>query len=164
MGKKPENFYKSIVHLSKIFKDTQYAFRGTASLVLQNFDMNVDDIDILCDKKTALKANELLSRYIIEKIDYKESDKFKSYYGKFLVDDVQIEIMGEWSIKDTKGNWSEPFDAKQRVKLDVEGDEVYVTTIDTELDTFLKMGRWNTYHKIMNQLPKDRDDTQLKLV
>lgn len=154
MSKTPESFISTILLLSDLLKGQQYAIRGTASLVLQGLDMIAQDIDILTDKDAALACNKLLKDYLVEEVKYKESEKFKSYYGKFKVNDIQVEIMGEWKIKDTKGNWSSPFDLSngQRKKILLNGKEVYVTTVETELACFAKMGRWNAYHKVKREV------------
>ncbi len=150
--KKPVNFTEVILWLANKLNGTQYAFRGTTSLVLQGLDMNVSDIDILTNKETALACNEIFKDYLVEKIEYKESDKFKSYYGKLKVKGVDIEIYGEWQIKDTKGKWSQPYNALERKELEVEEQSVYVTTVESELKMFAQMGRWNALSKIKRQV------------
>ncbi|MDP2860328.1 MAG: hypothetical protein Q8N98_01280 [bacterium] len=145
---------KTVLLLADLLCGRRYAFRGTASLVLQGLEMNVDDIDIVCDKETALACNKILSRFLIERIAFRESPKFRSYFGKFSINDVPVEVMGEWEIRDTKGKWSEPFNASKRKKLTIAGKDVYVTTIEEELLMFAKMGRWTAYQKIKRQLPK----------
>jgi hypothetical protein len=164
--RKPEKFEETILLLADILDGYQYAFRGTTSLVLQGLTMNVDDIDLLCDKKTALSCNKLLGDYLVEEVSYKEADKFKSYYGRFKINGIEVEVMGEWQLRDTKGGWSEPFTASEGEKKEIAVDDqaVYVTRIETELSLFAKMGRWNAYHKIKRQLPKEEDQDQLKLL
>ena len=175
--KKPKEFIKTVLLLADILKGYQYALRGTASLVLQGLDMIAVDIDILCDKETALACNKLLNKYLVEKVKYKKSDKFKSYYGKFRIKEIEVEIMGEWQIKDTspkvnqsmagKARWSKQFNAsgEQRKKVTIRGKKVNVTTIETELLCFAKMGRWNAYHKIRRQFEKQSvGDKQQRLL
>ncbi len=151
MEKIPDKFKETVLYLAETFKNHQYAFRGTTSLVLQNLNMNVDDIDILCNKETALLTNKLLKDFIIESVSLKESKQFKSYFGKFKVNNIPVEIIGEWQIKDQKGNWSDPFDASSRKLLKIGNQDVYVTTVEDELMVFAKMGRWTAYHKIPKQ-------------
>jgi hypothetical protein len=139
--------------LATVLSNSQYAIRGTASLVLQNIDMKVTDIDIICDQQTALKANDLFAQNIIDPVSYKESPKFKSYFGKFKINGVDVEFMGDWQIKDTKGNWSEVFDGSNYTTLDLDGTPIKVATVDQELRMFLLMGRFSAYHKIKKQLP-----------
>lgn len=116
--------------------------------------MGLDDIDILCDAQTALNANSKLSEYLVEKVTFKESPKFKSYFGKFLVDGVKVEIMGNWQIFSDKKGWSKIYDSKAEnithVKLG--GLEIPVTKIELELEVFALMGRWTAYQKIKRQL------------
>ncbi|MBN2016366.1 hypothetical protein JW766_06085 [Candidatus Dojkabacteria bacterium] len=166
MSKTPSKFIESIIFLSKRLKNTTFAFRGTTSLVIQGIDMNVDDIDILCNKKAASQANKLLHDYCVVKVSYKESDKFKSYYGKFKINGIQVEVMGEWQIRDSKGNWSDPFNASKDTItfIQTKGQLVPVTRIETELKMFSLMGRWNAFHKIKKQVTQMQGTKQQKLL
>lgn len=157
---KPENFQKVILLLVARLKNFQYAFRGTASLVLQGLEMNVSDIDIVGDEEAALACNDLLAEYLVEEVAFKQSGKFKSYFGKFAVEGIPVEVMGEWQIKDTKGRWSEPFNASKRKLLRLDRKEVYVTSIEEELAVFAKMGRWAAYQKIKKQLSSVKKEGQ----
>lgn len=136
--------------ISEKLKGDDYALRGTASLVLQGLDMNVDDVDVLCDAKTALNANLKLSEYLAEEVAFKGSLKFKSYFGKFLIDGVKVEIMGDWQIFNEKKGWSKVYNASTENIAHVQADglEIPVTKIELELEVFALMGRWTAYQKI----------------
>jgi hypothetical protein len=142
-----EHVVKIVAHK---LQGESYAFRGTASLFLQGLDMNVDDIDLLCDAKTALDANSKLSDYLVEEVSFKESPKFKSYYGKFIIDKVQVEVMGDWQIFSEKKGWSKVYnaDAENITHVTLDGIEIPVTKIGLELEVFAQMGRWTAYQKI----------------
>ena len=154
MGKTPENFHKTVLFLAKLFQGYQYAFRGTTGLVLQGLDMNVDDIDIVCNLDTAEASNELLADFIVEPVFFKQSLKFKSYFGKFKINDIPVEVYGDWQIKDLKGNWSQSFNASQDEVNEIEfkAQKLKVIKPETELSVFAKLGRWNAFHKIKRQL------------
>lgn len=154
MGKKPEKFEKTIKYLANELRECQYSIRGTASLVLQGLNMNVQDVDVLCDKKSVPKVNKLLEKFVQNKIKYSESEKFKSFWGKFIINNIEVEFMGEWQIKDTKGNWSEPYNGKNYNVVVVDGVDVLVTKVEEELSVFAKMGRWNAFHKIKKEYEK----------
>ncbi|HEX6976902.1 MAG TPA: hypothetical protein VF185_00895 [Patescibacteria group bacterium] len=153
------DFENAIIFLAEKLKDYDYAIRGTSSLVLSGIAMNVDDIDVVCDKKTALACNQILKEYLVEKVEYRESEKFKSYFGKFKINGIQVEIMGEWEILNPKGEWVGPFNGRERMEVEVKGKKVWVTTIEEELKSFMAMGRWNAYHKIRSQIPLDKQAT-----
>ena len=149
-----EQLIQTVKIIDEKLQNAAYAIRGTAGLVLQGLDMNVDDIDILCDAKTALNANLKLSEYLVEKVAFKESPKFKSYFGKFLINGVKVEIMGDWQIFNDKKGWSKTYDANAKnityVKLN--NLEIPITKIELELEVFALMGRWTAYQKIKKQL------------
>jgi D-hexose-6-phosphate mutarotase len=158
MGYIPQNFKKTVIQIAKIFNNYQYAIRGTASLVLQNFDMNVEDIDIISDKDTSIKCNTIFKKYLKEKIEYKISDKFKSYFGKAKINNINIEIMGCFQIKNKKGKWSKIFSAgnNEITTIKLNNNNVNVTKAEIELEMFALMGRWNAYHKLKEQVDKTK--------
>lgn len=138
------NLQKIAIEIANIFSGHQYAIRGTASLVLQGYDMGVDDIDVLCDKTTA----EFF------KLPYSESKQFKSYFGPLNISGAKVEIYGDWQIKNSKGEWSEVFDASDdEIKIiDIDSQPIRVTKVETELKMYALMGRWPAYHKLKKQI------------
>ncbi len=132
---------ENIQEITQRLVDCNYAIRGTASLVLQGLDFVVADIDVLCDGETAKFLN----------LVYSESKQFKSYYGK-LADNV--EIYGNWQIKNSKGEWSEilvPTPTNSYL-LNTPDLIIPVTTIEFELHCYALMGRWSVFHKIKSFL------------
>ena len=154
MGKIPDKFRETVILLAEKLEGKQYAIRGTASLVLQGLDFNVADIDVVCDEETA--------KFVSDEVKYIESDKFKSFFGKFIVNGIDVEVMGNWQIKNSKGEWSRVFDGSERTSVEVGGREIFVTTLESELSMFLFMERWNAYHKL-KKLIELRDANQLEL-
>ncbi len=150
VGKRPEKFEETLKLVAYKLKGLQYAIRGTTSLVLQNIDMNVDDIDIVGDSTMALVCNELFKEYVISPVIYSESVKYKSYFGKFKINNILVEVYGDWQIKNKNGEWSEIFDARSDQTTNVNG--VNMTTIPTEIKMFTLMGRWFALNKIKKQL------------
>jgi len=149
-----EKLESVIETLHRKLRNERYALRGTASLVLQDLDMNVDDVDILCNKESALNANSRLSEYLMERVVFKESLKFKSYFGKFLIDGVDVEVMGDWQIFNEKKGWSKIYypTAETTTHIRLKDLEIPVTKVELELEVFALMGRWMAYQKIKRQL------------
>jgi hypothetical protein len=144
----------TVVLLAKKLTGYQYAIRGTASLVLQGFEMQVDDIDVLTNRETALICNDLFQEYLTQEVEYSESNKFKSYFGKLDIEGIPVEIMGEWQIKNIKGGWSEIFSAKEeeRKQIKIDDQSIWVTTPETEIRCYAYMGRWNAFRKLKKQI------------
>lgn len=164
-GDRPPELEKTVLFLANVLANHQYAFRGTTSLVLQGLEMNVVDIDILVDKETALSCTTLLKDFVVSPVIYSETEKFKSYFGKFKVNDILVEVMGEWQIKSGRAGWSAPLAAAEEEcrEITVADRRVRVTTVETELKTFALMGRWTAYQKIRRQLSEEAPSQQQKL-
>ncbi|HLE48964.1 MAG TPA: 5'-3' exonuclease H3TH domain-containing protein [Patescibacteria group bacterium] len=153
-----------VVRIAKALEGKQYAIRGTASMVLQGLDMGVEDIDVVADKDTSLLMNELFKKELIEEVKYSESEKYKSYFGKFNLDNVLVEVMGEWQIrvKEHKSGrvieWGGVYDGSDdeinKIELETEqGDlEIRVSKLEIELKQSAQMGRWSEYQKIKKQI------------
>ncbi len=150
------DFEKTVIFLAEKLGKYKYAIRGTSSLILQGITMNVDDIDVVCSKETALACNKIFGEFLVEEVEYRRSEKFKSYFGKFKINGILVEIMGEWEILNTKREWVGPFNGSKRKEIQINGEKVWVTTIEEELEMFSAMGRWNAYHKIRSQIPLDK--------
>ncbi|HLB51711.1 hypothetical protein A3F07_00765 [candidate division WWE3 bacterium RIFCSPHIGHO2_12_FULL_38_15] len=151
LDKDSDNFLNVLKLISDRMNGLMYAFRGTAGLVIQGLEMKMEDIDIVCSKDTAVASNTLFKDFLKEKVEYKISDKFKSYFGKFNIKGVLVEIYGDWQILDAKGVWSKIFDGSDRIKVKFRGEDFYVVPADTELLMFALMGRWSAFHKIKKQ-------------
>lgn len=158
MGKKPDDFEDVVKFIATKLSGRQYAIRGTASLVLQDLDFNVQDVDVLANKQTALFCNDALKEILSGSVEFSESAKYKSYFGKFKVNDVLIEVYGDWQIKTQKGTWSKVFDASDDEvdEIILDGKKVRVTKIESELETYMLMGRWNVYHKLRREKEKKK--------
>ncbi|OGM14663.1 hypothetical protein A3D84_00225 [Candidatus Woesebacteria bacterium RIFCSPHIGHO2_02_FULL_42_20] len=171
MASIPRNKLEGVVKViaSKLI-NRQYAVRGTASIFLQGFDMNVDDVDVLGNKTVALACNKLLGDFLVEKVSYKESEKFKSYFGKFEIGGVLVEVYGNWQVKKRRESgvvkdgsvWSEIFDASgdEMTIINVKGVKIKVTRIETELKMFSLMSRWSTYWKLKRQMEPSKEEVR----
>jgi len=58
---------------------------GSLSLALQGVRIDPKDIDILTDKEGALKLNKIWEKYKIKNVEFGETDRFRSYFGKFKI-------------------------------------------------------------------------------
>jgi hypothetical protein len=73
---------------------------GSVSLALQGVDVEPKDIDILTDKEGALSFNEIFKEFVVRPIEWSETEVFKSYFGRFQIRDVLVEVAGEMSEKE----------------------------------------------------------------
>jgi len=90
-------------------KNINWVLSGSTSLVIQGVDVTINnDIDILTDKAGAEILDNLLAQYRVKPMKYSETDKYKSYFGIYRLDGIQLEVMGEFQYLLKNGSWSEP--------------------------------------------------------
>lgn len=142
-------FANAISIIARVGQGTQYAFRGTTSLVLQGDAMGLQDIDLLADRGAAENLDRGLADFTVSPLKYSQTSQHKSYFGQYKIGEVQVEIMGEWQIK-SKGDWSEIFNANLSQITHV--NSLPVTTVQTELKCYALLRRWSAYHKLKRQL------------
>jgi len=154
-----KDFKDTALFLAKKLGNFKYAIRGTAGLALQGFDFEVDDIDVLCDKNTALTCNDLFQEYLTTEIKYREAEQYKSFFCKFEIGGVPVDIMGDWQIR-SKGIWGEVFSAHDEEKkmIVVNNQPVWVTIPEIELKMYAQMNRWNVFHILKNQITPKREE------
>ena len=106
---------------------------GSLSLALQGVRIDPKDIDILTDKEGALKLNKIWEKYKIKNVEFGETDRFRSYFGKFRIKDIEVEVMGDLEEK-LEGKW---FSLAKRLEspkfIDVNGVKVPVSSLEDQL-------------------------------
>jgi hypothetical protein len=140
-----EAITKALRVISRVLKDRdifEWVLVGSTSLALQGVDMDPEDIDILADKKGAYEIAELLREYEIQPVIFSRSELFASHFGKFNIQGVHVEIMGDLEIL-TDGSWinvtADRLQSKHICKI---GEvEVPVSSLEKQFEFYKKSSR-----------------------
>jgi len=133
--------------ITKKFQDygIYWVIVGSVSLALQGLDLKPNDIDILTNKKDALKMNKLLEDYVMQPVKWSKNEEFDSYFGKFLINSVKVEIMGDLKIK-MGGEW---ISLKNRLRspkfIKSEGISLPVSPIKEQLEYYERRNKPKNY-------------------
>jgi len=133
--------------ITKKFQDygIYWVIVGSVSLTLQGLDLKPNDIDILTNKKDALKMNKLLEDYVMQPVKWSKNEEFDSYFGKFLINNVKVEIMGDLKIK-MGGEW---ISLKNRLRspkfIKIEGISLPVSPIKEQLEYYERRNKPKNY-------------------
>ncbi|MEK9171860.1 MAG: hypothetical protein AAB782_01340 [Patescibacteria group bacterium] len=134
-----------------------WALVGSSNLALQGVSVEAHDIDIITDKEGALSIGKVLHEYVEEEVKYKESEKFKSYYGKFNINGVHVEIIGNLLNKSPRGDlWSETTNLSKKEIFKLDNLEIPVISLDQEYKAYLKLGREEKAEKIVERINSKR--------
>jgi predicted nucleotidyltransferase len=130
--------------ISRVLKDRdiEWVLVGSTSLALQGVNVDPKDIDILTDKRGAYEIAILLKEYEIQPVTFSRSELFASHFGKFNIQGVPVEIMGDLEIL-TDGSWvnvtADRLQSKHKCKI---GDvEVPVSSLEKQLEFYKKSSR-----------------------
>lgn len=143
-----QKFYKIIDG-----KDILWILSGSTSLFVQGVDSVINnDIDILTDKTGSLKIDELLKDFRIEKSKYSSTEKYQSYFSKYEIDGVSVEIMGEFQYRLADNEWSKPNQTNKIIKKEFEGMLLPMLELNQELKEYENLGRTDKVERIKKAL------------
>ena len=118
-------------------KKINWCLIGSTNLRLQGINIKANDIDILTDEKGAHQIGKILKEYEIEPVQWRESKKLASYYGKFKINNVEVEILGETRIK----NVYYPLEQRKKIIIKIDDFEIPCANLKQEYQAYKNMER-----------------------
>ena len=119
--------------------NVRYTVVGGTSLVLHGLPLPVKDLDIETDPDDAYRFAELFAARIVESVALKESRSYRSHFGRFDFDGVQVEVMGRLERREGDG-WV-PTEVVNTESVDLEGTPVRVSWLEEETLAYIRHGR-----------------------
>ena len=80
-------------------KNFNWVLVGSTNLFIQGVSVAAKDIDIVSTKEDILKIEEIFKIQSIKKIVYSESEKYRSWFGRLIIEDIQIDLMANLEYK-----------------------------------------------------------------
>ncbi len=123
--------------IKKIFpliKNYKWVLIGSTNLALQGIEVEAKDIDLLTNEKNAYLIGEALEKYAIETVHFKHTDIFDSHYGKFIIDGIELEIIGDTNESDKDID-------KYGINIKIDTYNISACSLKRELEAYIKLGR-----------------------
>ena len=143
--------------LARIFEENhiEYCIVGSMSLFLEGLPVEPSDIDILTTKESAFKIDELLGSHRTLECELRESNAFRSYFGKYRIDCIDVEIMGELQIR-KNGKWNRPLipSSIETKYVTIDGESVRIAKSKETFKFCKEIGREETCKIIEEHLRK----------
>lgn len=136
--------------INMINKPIKYVLSGSTSLKLQGVDVIPRDIDIFTDKEGVDYFYSILLNYIIIKPEILDTDIATSYYSKYIIDGVEIEIISD--IKNKKNNLIDKYN--YIVYKEYKNVNIPVMSLEKELESYKRLNRKEKVEKIEDVLNK----------
>lgn len=140
----PEPHLQVLKIILSHFDDPSIAWvvTGSAGWALQGVPVAVHDIDLQTSRAGAYAIERRLAEFIVTPVRYLESERIRSYLGKFSIGAIQVEVMGDIQKRLEDGSWEEPVQVETyRHWIEVVGLQVPVLSLEYEYQAYLKLGR-----------------------
>jgi len=142
--------YNKLINL----KDTLWILTGSTALAIQGVDVLANDIDILTDEKGSEQIDLILSEYRIQRPNYSTTEKYRSHFGIYKINNIKVEIMGNFQYKLKNGEWSKPNNPHETKIYDFNEMKIPVLSLEKELQEYENMDRKDKVIKIKEFLDK----------
>jgi hypothetical protein len=140
-------------------KGLNWVLIGSTALAIQGVDVPVHDIDIMTDMESADKIAIALKEFNIEPMHYKTSAQFKSYYGLFKINEVQVEVFADLETKHND-EWAKTVRSRIIVMQRYEGMTLPLLELREEYEAYKVMGRDEKAKKILEFMEKENSYTR----
>ncbi len=131
-----------------------YKVVGGASATLHGVPLPVKDLDIETDAEGAFRFQALLADHTVEPVAMRESETYRSYFGRFDVDGVIVEVMGDLHWRDG-GDWM-PATAATEAIVALDGTPVRVSWLEEETLAYIRRGRLARAAQCLPHCDRDR--------
>ena len=125
---------------------------GSTGLALQGVTIEPKDIDITISRENVERVQELLRDFCLQPIQYSSNGQFRSFFGKFDILGIKVEIMADLEIL-VGGNWIKSVAIDQPDTIVVlDGCNFPCVSLLVEYNSYVIMGRSDTANRIMAAL------------
>ena len=127
---------------------------GGAAIALHGVPVPVDDIDLEMPVPDVYRFQELYAAHAIQPASLSESDTYRSHFGRYTVDHVQFEVMGD--LHRREGDRWVPGYATTEAEIDVEGIPCCVSWLEEETLAYIRRGRLDRAARCLPHCDHDR--------
>ena len=134
---------------------TDWLLIGSTSLILQGADLGAElDIDILTSKEGAFLIDKLLCEYRTRMPNPNKdiSEKYISYFGQYLINDVNIDVMGDFQYKKENGSWSEIINLNEYKIFQLDDMNFKILPLEVEIEEYKATKRWDKVKVIQKMI------------
>jgi SAM-dependent methyltransferase len=117
-----------------------YKVVGGASLALHGLDVPVKDLDLEMPVDDIYRFQEHFGESAVQPVAWRESDRIRSHFGRFIFDSVTVEVMAALERRTTDGRWA-PSLASTDERVSLHDVRVHVTALEEEALAYIRRGR-----------------------
>ena len=116
-----------------------YKVVGGAAAALHGVPLAVKDLDLETDADGPYQFQTLFPNQALEPVTLRESQVYRSHFGRFDFDGLTVDVMGDLHRRDAE-SWI-PTAAATETMVDLEGTSVPVSWLEEETLAYIRRGR-----------------------
>ena len=116
-----------------------YKVVGGTAAALHGIPVTVNDLDLETDVEGAYRFQSLFAEQALMPVSWRESETYRSHFGRFDFDGVVMEVMGELERREGDG-WV-PTQTLSETTVSLDGVPVRVPWLEEEVLAYLRRGR-----------------------
>ena len=133
-------------------KKIHWVLGGSMLMYIKNIVSEVQDLDIMIDEKDKAIVQSILQQ-IGQPIDIISSDRFISkVFMKYLIKDVSVDVIGGFIISTKEQEYYFPLEPKDYETYLLNGETIYLDSLETWAEYYRLMGRESSYQKIIESV------------
>lgn len=133
--------------------DLLWALTGSTNFNIQGINIDINDIDVQTDENSAYKFEKIFKKHIVKPVVFSSTDKIRSHFGVFEINDVKVEVMGDIQKRLPNGEWEKKKELKDIIDFAIfEGHKVPVLNLAYEENAYRILGRVKKADMIKNFL------------
>jgi SAM-dependent methyltransferase len=137
-----------------------YKVVGGAAVALHGVPIPVKDLDLETDAEAAYRFQALFAERCIEPVSLRESEVYRSHFGRFDFGGVTVEVMGDLHRREGD-RWVPAMTATETV-VDLDGVPVYVPWLEEGTLAYVRRGRMNRAAQCLSYCDRERLVTLLR--
>jgi hypothetical protein len=137
-----------------------YKIVGGASAALHGIEIPVKDIDIETSAEDAYRFEQLFLAEVVEPVADKQSQRYRSHFGRFEFQGVMVEVMGDLMRRE-QGRWI-PTWTCTRTEIDLDGESVSLSWLEEETLAYVRRGRMDRAARCLEKCDPERMLTLLR--
>jgi SAM-dependent methyltransferase len=116
-----------------------YKIVGGTAVALHGVPAPVKDLDLETDAEGAYRFQSLFADHAVKPVALGENETYRSHFGRFDVDGVMVEVMGDVHRR-AAGGWL-PTATQTETAVDLDGLPVRVSWLEEGVLTYIRRGR-----------------------
>ena len=140
-------------------EEVNWALTGSLGMTLSGMPLEqVHDVDVQTDATSWSVVEERFSSSVVEPVHLRTSERMRSYFGRLVVDGVDVEGMGGIQKRLEDGQWEPPVDPAAHRRLVRYGAlTVPVLSLEYEAAAYERLGRHERAQEIRRHLLNQAD-------